>query len=134
MMHGQKNIKLKVTCSMISTNNALFSADKNFLSYKQITFIKGIRNFHYLSVTILEIIMNSGHVRYESYCSTTFSHSGPRDLGARICIIILRNGHPQKKKKQWTKNKKKLKTRNNKENRRKQLTTPPPPPAQKPYY
>jgi hypothetical protein len=51
--------------------------------------------------------MIGGHVRYESYSSTAFSHSGPRDLGARICIIILRNGHPQKKKKkQWTRNKK----------------------------
>jgi hypothetical protein len=59
-------------------------------------------------VTILETSTIGGHVRYESYCSTTFSHSGPHDLGARICIIILRNGHPQKKKKQWTRNKKKV--------------------------
>lgn len=60
-------------------------------------------------ITILEFIMIGGHVRYESYCSTTFSHCGPRDLGARICIIMLRNSHPQKKKKkkqQWTRSKK----------------------------
>jgi hypothetical protein len=80
---------------MIPSNNTLFSADKIFKAINKSNLTREC-NCHYLCVTILETIMIGGHVRYESYSSTTFSHSGPRDLVARICIIILSNSHPQR--------------------------------------